>query len=263
MQVTALKTPIIQSKQALRPIIKAAIEKQFPAGLPEKSVVVVTSKIIAYEQGRLVPIKHQSEVDREAHLAEKHALVKQEADYYLPAQQSKYGLMMTISDATLTVNAGLDESNADEHYVLWPSNLYAEAKKIWRYLREDFGVKEVGVIITDSRSIPLRWGVVGMALASCGFRPLNNRIGDLDLFGRQIEMVQINVAEALAVAAVLEMGEVDEQTPLAVVNDAKMVEFMDRALNETEIAGLKIDPADDMYGPLLSSVDWQKGERKN
>lgn len=258
MQVIALKTPIIQPKQALRPIIKAAIAAQFPAGLPERSVVVVTSKIIAYEQGRLVPMK--SGLDREAERVVKHQLVRQEADLFLEPHTSKYDLMLTITDATLTVNAGIDESNAAEHYILWPKNLYAEAEKIWQNLREDFGVKEVGVIITDSRSIPLRWGVVGMALASCGFAPLNNHIGDQDLFGREIKMVQVNVAEALAVAAVLEMGEVAEQTPLAVVNDAKMLQFMERPLSKTEIAKLKIDPADDMYGPLLSKVDWQKGQ---
>jgi len=259
MQVLPLKTPIIQPKQALRPIIKAAIKAQFPSGLPERSVVVVTSKIIAYEQGRLVP--KESGLDLEAERAVKHQLVRQESDWYLEPQLSKYDLMMTITDATLTVNAGIDESNAAEHYVLWPKDLHAEASKIWTNLREDFDVQEVGVIITDSRSIPLRWGVVGMALASCGFAPLNNHIGDQDLFGREIEMVQVNVAEALAVAAVLEMGEVAEQSPLAVVTEAKMLKFMDRPPTEAEIAKLKIAPADDMYGPLLSSVDWQKGQR--
>ena len=250
MQVIALKTPIIQINQTLRPIINVAIENQFPNGLPERSVVIVTSKVIAYEQGRLI-----------SDSVEKHQLVRQEADWYLDPQVSKYDLMLTITNATLTVNAGIDESNAAEHYVLWPKNPYFVAEKIWQNLRKDFNVKEVGVIITDSRSIPLRWGVVGMALASCGFLPLNNHIGDKDLFGREIKMVQVNVSEALAVAAVLEMGEIDEQTPLAVITEAKMLQFMDRPLNEEEIAELKIDLADDMYGPLLNSVDWQKGER--
>ena len=56
MQVVALKTPIIKVKQRLRPIITATIRDRLPDALPERSVVVITSKIIAYEQGRLVPI---------------------------------------------------------------------------------------------------------------------------------------------------------------------------------------------------------------
>lgn len=264
MKVIALKTPMIEIGQKLRPIINQSIKENFPNGLPERSVVVVTSKIIAYEQGRLVPTlaaKEGREVSREEERERKHQLVRQEADYYLEPHSSKYDLMLSITEGTLIINAGIDESNADEHYVLWPKNLYGEAEKIWRNLREDFGVKEVGVIIPDSRSVPLRWGVVGMSLASCGFRPLNNRVGDKDLFGREIKMVQVNVAEALATAAVFEMGEVEEQTPLAVVTDSSMIEFMDRPLNDQELADLRIEAEDDMYGPLLTSVDWQKGQR--
>jgi len=264
MKVIALKTPMIAVGQELRPIINQSIKENFADGLPERSVLVVTSKIIAYEQGRLVPTlaaQQGREVSREEERAFKHELVSQESDYYLDPHSSKYDLMLTIAEATLMVNAGIDESNANDNYILWPKNLYAEAEKIWRNLREDFGVKEVGVIIPDSRSVPLRWGVVGMSLASCGFRPLNSRVGDEDLFGREIKMVQVNVAEALAVAAVLEMGEVDEQTPLALVTDSKMVEFMNRPLNDQELADLRIEIEDDMYGPLLTKANWQKGKR--
>jgi dihydrofolate synthase / folylpolyglutamate synthase len=263
MKVTALKTPMINVGQELRPIINAAIREQFSDGLPERSVLVITSKIIAYEQGRLIPTlaaETGGEVSREEERALKHQLVRQEADYYLEPHSSKYDLMLTITNATLMINAGIDESNANEHYVLWPKNLYAEAEKIWRNLREDFSVREVGVIIPDSRSVPLRWGVVGMSLASCGFRPLNDHVGDEDLFGREIKMVQVNVAEALATAAVFEMGEVAEQTPLALVTDSNMIKFMDRPLNKQELGELEIAIEDDMYGPLLTSVDWQKGK---
>ena len=264
MKVIALKTPMIKIGQELRPIINQSIKENFPEGLPERSVLVVTSKIIAYEQKRLVPslaAQKGREVSRDEERAFKHELVAQEADYYLDPHSSKYDLMLTIAEATLMVNAGIDESNANDNYVLWPKNLYAEAEKIWRNLREDFAVKEVGVIIPDSRSIPLRWGVVGTSLASCGFHPLNNRVGDKDLFGREIKMVQVNVAEALATAAVFEMGEVEERTPLALITDSKMIEFMDRPLNDQELADLRIEAEDDMYGPLLSSVNWQKGKR--
>jgi dihydrofolate synthase / folylpolyglutamate synthase len=263
MKVTALKTPMIGIGQELRPIINKAIRDKFENGLPERSVLVITSKIIAYEQGRLVPTlaaQTGKEVSREEERALKHQLVRQEADYYLEPYSSKYDLMLTITNATLMINAGIDESNADEHYVLWPKNLYAEAEKIWQNLREDFSVKEVGVIIPDSRSVPLRWGVVGMSLASCGFQVLNDFVGDEDLFGREIKMVQVNAAEALATAAVFEMGEVAEQTPLALVTDSKMIRFMDRPLNKQELAELEIEIKDDMYGPLLTSVDWQKGK---
>ncbi|HQL11194.1 MAG TPA: hypothetical protein PLR62_02245, partial [Candidatus Woesebacteria bacterium] len=91
MKVIALKTPMIKIGQQLRPIINQSIKENFPDGLPERSVLVVTSKIIAYEQGRLVPTlaaERGREVTREEERARKHQLVRQEADYYLDPHSS-------------------------------------------------------------------------------------------------------------------------------------------------------------------------------
>jgi F420-0:gamma-glutamyl ligase len=64
-------------------------------------------------------------------------------------------------------------------------------------LRKKHQLKNFGVITTDSRSFPLRWGVVGTTIAYCGFKGLNNHIGQRCLFGRKMKMEQVNVAEAL------------------------------------------------------------------
>jgi len=246
--------------------LKESIENSQFSTLPENSVLVVTSKIVSYCQNRLLAKQKSEEVgfSKEETRAEKHQIVRKEADYFLEPHSSKYNLMLTIKDQSLAVNAGLDESNAQmedgrEAFVLWPADLQETANQIWQFLREEFSVKNLGIIITDSRSIFLRWGVVGMAIASCGFKPLNDQRGVKDIFGREIHMVQENVAEALATAAVFEMGEVAEVQPLALVTEAKKVKFMDRPLNEAELAALSIEIEDDMYGPLLTAVDWQRG----
>ena len=251
MKVEALKTRIVSPGDNLFSFLEESIDS-----LEEKSVVVVTSKIISYCQERLIAKDGREE--------QKHQLVRQESDFYLEPHSSKYNLMLTIKGQSLSVNAGIDESNAQladgrEAFVLWPENLQETTYQIWQFLREKFKVKNLGVIVTDSRSIFLRWGVVGMAIASCGFKPLNDQRGVEDIFGREIKMVQENVAEALAVAAVFEMGEVAETKPLAIVTDIEKVEFMDRPLNEEELESLGIEKEDDMYGPLLTAVEWKKG----
>lgn len=247
MHIKAYQTPLVGPGDDILAVIKAAIPQ-----LAEKSVLVVTSKIISYAQKKLVP-KVTSD------LSEKHALVKSEADWFLPSSYSKYDIMLAIKQHTLTVNAGVDESNADGQYVLWPENLQASVNQIWQFCRENYQVKELGVIMTDSRTWPLRWGVIGTCLASCGFKQLTDYRGQLDLFGRQIHMVQINVAEAVAAAAVLEMGEVAERTPLAVVEQIQHIQFQDRPPSAAELAALQIETADDVYGPFLTSVNWEKG----
>lgn len=255
MKVQAIKTRIVNPGDDLFSSLEESIDN-----LEERSVVVITSKIISYCQDRLLAKDGSEE--------QKHDLVRREADYYLEPHSSKYNLMLTIKGQSLSVNAGLDESNAcladgSEAFVLWPENLQETANQIWQFLREKYAVKEVGVVITDSRSIFLRWGVVGMAIASCGFQPLNDQRGVKDIFGREIKMVQENVAEALAVAAVFEMGEVAETKPLAVVTDLDKVQFMDRPLNESELKALGIEKEDDMYGPLLTAVEWKRGKGKD
>ena len=250
MKITAIKTPIFKEREDLIAFIKANV-----LAVPEKSVLVVTSKIIGYAQGRLVA----KEADNSE---QKHQLVMAEADQYSPSSYSQYDMILAIKDHHLTVNAGIDESNANGKYVLWPENLQEVINEIWQLMRQHYKVKELGVIVTDSRTWPLRWGVVGTCLAHCGFKQLADFRGVKDLFGREIHSVQVNVAEGLASAAVLEMGEVAEQTPLALIENIKQIEFQNRVPTDQELADLKIKLEDDVYGPFLQSVPWVKNDQK-
>jgi len=248
MKITAFKTPIVKPGDNITQLIADSIPQ-----IPEKSVLVVTSKIISYAQNRLVPIKTGTK-------QEKHALIKQEADQHLPSSYSQYDIILAIKDGHLTANAGIDESNSSGHYVLWPENLQQVVNEIWQFAREHYQRKELGVIVTDSRTWPMRWGVVGTCLAHSGFKQLHDYRGKKDLFGREIKFVQLSIAEAIASFSVLEMGEVAEQTPLAIVEDIRQIEFQDHVPTKQELADLKIDMADDIYGSFLKSVPWIKGK---
>lgn len=253
MRITAIKTPLVEKNDDLKKIIADSLPS-----LPEKSVLVIASKIVAYSQGRLVP--KVPNLDPVAQRAEKHELVKKSADLYLDPSTSKYDLLVTITHQTIAVNAGVDESNAaDNSYVLWPEKMQETANDIWNFLRDHYGVKEVGVIFTDSKTVPLRWGVVGTYLVHSGFLALHNYIGKKDLFGREMLMEQVAVAESIATAAVLEMGEVAEQTPLAVVEDIRLIEFQPRVPTDQELKDLQITLQDDVYGPFLTKADWKPG----
>jgi dihydrofolate synthase / folylpolyglutamate synthase len=250
MKINAIKTPIVKAGDDLNKIIADSIPQ-----IPEKSVLVITSKIISYAQNRLVPIKTGTK-------QEKHSLVKREADQYLSASYSQHDLILTIKDGHLTINAGIDESNSSGSYVLWPENLQQSVNDIWQFARKHYQIKELGVITTDSRTWPLRCGVVGTCLAHCGFEQLVDYRGKKDLFGREIQFVQLNVAESIASAVVLEMGEVAEQTPLGLVGDISKIKFQDRVPTKQELTDLKIELEEDIYGPFLKSVPWVKGNKE-
>jgi putative folate metabolism gamma-glutamate ligase len=249
MQIISYRTPIVRPQDDLFELL----DSQLPQ-LSESTVVAVTSKIIGLCEGR---VRAKTTEDKR----EKHALVRQEADYYLDPQQSKYDLMLTVKNNILAVNAGIDESNADGQYVYWPADPQAAANAIWTWLRDKRQVNQVGVIITDSKTTPLLWGVTGVAIAHAGFKALHDLIGQPDLFGRLLKMEKVNVAQGLATAAVLVMGEAAEQTPLATITDIPGIEWQDRIPTGEELAALRIELADDAYAPILEKAHWQTGGR--
>lgn len=253
MKVVAIKTPIVHIGDDLFEILQKSLPK-----IQEKDVVVITSKIVALCERAVEPATDFSSKE------EKQRIVEKESEYFIDPHSSKYHMMLTVKHQVLAVNAGIDESNVEPgYYVLWPKDLQKSANEIWRWIRKTYGVKEVGVIISDSKTFPLKWGVIGVALSHCGFVALNDRRGKPDLFGRPMKMTQVNVAEPITVAAVFEMGETDESTPVAIVTEAPGVEFQDREPTEEELGKLTIELEDDVYAPILEKAVWKKGGSQN
>lgn len=245
MKVSAIKTHKVTFKDS---DLFKILDKYLPE-IKERSVLAITSKIIAICEGRMVRIEE----------ADKEDLIKKEADFYLPRHLSKYNFMLSIKDNIMIASAGIDESNADGYYILWPENSQKTANEIRQYLAKRFGLKNIGVVVTDSKTTPLRWGVTGAAIAHSGFNALNNYIGEPDIFGRKLEVTKVNIMDALAASAVLVMGEGKEQTPLALISDIPFVQFQPRNPTKKELEGLKISIEDDLYAPLLTAVKWKKG----
>lgn len=244
MRVQPIHThPITTTENNLLAILATYITQ-----VEEQSILAITSKIVSICQGRVVA--HEG-TDRQR-------LIEQEADFFLPPSESRYHVTLTLKDNILTPNAGIDESNADGHYVLWPHDPQAVANEVRAWLGNHFGVRQVGVLITDSNPVPLRWGVTGVAIAHSGFLALNDYAGRADLFGRKLRMTKANVANALAAAAVLVMGEGDEGTPLVLISELPFVQFQAHDPTEAELQALHIDVQDDLYAPLFAGVKWQK-----
>ncbi len=246
MKITAVKT----HKITLRDSDLFSILDAYLPRIKERSVLAITSKIIALCQGMVAdPKKHT-----------KDELAKKEAEYYLPRSLSQYNFMLTVKRGTFIASAGIDESNADNLYVLWPHDPQGVANRVRSHLRDRFHVKRVGVIITDSKTTPLRWGVTGVSIAHSGFQALHDYRGEKDLFQRRLKVTQANVMDGLAGAAVLAMGEGKEQTPLAVIEDIPFVKFQDRDPSKKDLELLRISLREDLYSPIVQHANWRKGE---
>lgn len=219
--------------------------------LKENSVVAVTSKVVAIGEGRCIPMDKIS----------KDQLAIKEADKYLPREASPGGwILHTIKNNLLIASSGVDESNGANYYILWPKDTQKSAKRIWQILRQKFKVKNLGVIITDSRLVPLRRGVVGIAIGFFGFKPLKDYRGKKDIFGREFKMETSNLPDSLATAAVLVMGEGLEQQPIAIISDIPQIEFINKQFKPQSLDdSFEIPQKEDMFYPFLSSVKWKKG----
>jgi putative folate metabolism gamma-glutamate ligase len=241
MKIETIKTQKVKIYEDLNKIITQNI-----SNLEERSIVVFTSKIISLSQGRVAK-KGANKVE----------LIKNEADYYLEGDRP-YGKILTIKDSIIIPDAGIDESNSDKQIVLWPQKPQETANEIRSFLKKAFELKEVGVIITDSKTTPLRWGTTGVAVAFSGFRALNDYIGKKDIFDREMEMTKANVLDGLAAAAVLTMGEGNEQTPIAVITDLPFVQFSDSDPSKQEIDSINIAITEDIYSPIIRIEEWKR-----
>lgn len=249
MKVKAIKTKKVESGDKLFNILDEFLPK-----LQEKDVVIVTSKIVSIAQGRIV--KDDGKTTKED-------LIKKYSQRYLPKHSMMHGIHLTITNNMFVVSAGIDQSNGKGDFILWPENVQEETNKIWEYLREKHGIKELGVVVTDSKLSPLRKGVTGAGISWCGFKPLRSYIGKPDIYGRLLHVEVLNIVDCIAAASVLEMGEAYEQTPLGIVSDIDQIEFLDRTPTKEEIAEMTISPEDDVFGALIKNTPWEKGEAES
>lgn len=248
MIVTAYKTGKITTRASLFPILD-----QYLPILAEGDIAVITSKIVSICQGRVVPNDGTTD---------KYERIRREADATIEdAKLKRWGVILTIKDDIVIPNAGIDESNGNGYFILWPKDIHKIAADIWQHFRTKHRLKRLGVIISDSHTTPLRWGTTGMGLAWAGFVALNNYIGQPDIFGRKLRVTKANVLDGLSAAAVLTMGEGNEQTPLAVIRDCTLVTFQDRPPTKDEIAALRISLGEDIFSPLLTAVRWKQKKK--
>ena len=201
-------------------------------------IVFITSKILAIHQGRCIPTKD----------TDKASLIKQEATYYLPYENKDgHHINLTITDNILIPAAGIDESNANNHYILWPKNTDLLCREIRNRICKRRGLTKLGIISTDSHTSPLRVGVTGITTGLSGVNPLQDIRGSKDIFNREMKITRINLIDPLTAMAVLLMGESSEQTPIVILRNYKNISFSPNA----SLADLKISPDTDIYGALL------------
>lgn len=240
MKVLGISMPLVKPGDNLQEMITKAVKRV--DGLQDGDVVVVSSKAVATAQGRVQELAKVRPSARARRIAAKSGqapefveLVLRESSHVLSVSK---GVILTIRDGLICANAGADISNAPPgHAVLMPAKPDRAAEELRRALVEKSGAK-IGVIIADSNVKPLRLGTIGQAIGVAGIEPVVDCRGQPDLYGRPLQITFRAIADQLATAAQIVMGEGDERMPVAVVREVK-VELVEKPKHSAKISPKK------------------------
>lgn len=213
-------------------------------------VVAISSKVLAIDEGACVPAGTRED---------KENLAKKLAERYVELPYvHKRKAIFTVTNSVLIRTAGIDESNGNGYFILWPKDPKKTAQKIKRAIEKKYKVTLAGVIITDSYSVPLRRGALGFALAWAGIHPTKDYRGKSDVFGRKLKVTLANIVDAIASASVLVMGEAGEATPVVIVRDLKNIQKEHKVKEDLDKFPVRME--DDIFSTFLLSQKWKKGD---
>lgn len=217
--------PAVRPGDALDRLVAQSLDAA-RIGLRNGDVVVFAQKVVSKAEGRLVdlrsvtPSPRAEEVARQVEkdprlveliLRESKRIVRQRRDVLVV--EHRLGFVMA--------NAGIDQSNVasvaeGEFALLLPEDPDASALRLRAALARSCGAR-TGVIINDSFGRPWRRGTAGVAIGCAGLPALRDLRGRPDLFGRTLRVTEIGLADEIAAAASLLMGQADEARPVVIV----------------------------------------------
>lgn len=200
--------------------------------LGDEMVVVLCQKIVSKAENRYVELATISPSPRAKELA---ALCEKDPCLVELVLRESSAVLRCVKDVLIVrhrlgfvvANAGIDQSNipnAAARVLLLPEDPDVSAAAIRTDLAQRLRVR-VGVIISDSFGRPWRLGVCGTAIGCAGLTALIDLRGKPDRFGRPLRVTQVAVADEIAAAATLVMGEADEGRPIVIVSGVALEYF--------------------------------------
>ncbi|MFH1366657.1 MAG: coenzyme F420-0:L-glutamate ligase [Patescibacteria group bacterium] len=223
MEIIPVKTPLIKPGEDLAPLFLKLLKNH---SLKNKDMVVISSKIIAISQNRLVKLNQIKPRPSAYALSRKYALTPEFCELVIRESDKIVGgvkkAILTLKNGMAVANAGIDLSNVKSGLaVLWPSKPAIYLDKLKKGLERRFKAK-IGLIAADSHCSPLRLGTRGVALAIAGFNGIIDERGKKDLFGKKMRITRVGLADELASAAASLMGERDQKVPIVIIRRAPL-----------------------------------------
>lgn len=231
--------PLIGKADNLAELICAFAKKQ-GTPLQNGDVVVITHVMISKAEGAIVNLDEvepsefaktvAKQMDKDPAMVE---VVLREAKSII--RMGNNSLITETTHGFFCANSGVDRSNVsgERNVALLPKNPDESAAQIREKVKALTGM-DVAVIISDTNGRPLRDGEINVAIGIAGFKPIRDRRGEKDLYGYTLRIKRTAIADELASAAELVIGQADEAIPAAIIRgydypkseDAKATELI-------------------------------------
>jgi coenzyme F420-0:L-glutamate ligase/coenzyme F420-1:gamma-L-glutamate ligase len=216
--------PLIRHGDRLADILVDALQAN-KLTLEDKDILVIAQKIVSKAEGRALNLAEVTPSARAAELAQRTEkdprlveLILQESKEVLRTRPGT--IIVEHRLGFVCANAGIDHSNVagpgdarEEWMLLLPRDPDRSAETLRREIESRTGSR-VGILIIDSHGRAWRNGTVGIAIGLSGLPGLHDLRGQPDLFGYPLRITQVGVADELAAAASLMMGQAAEGTPV-------------------------------------------------
>ena len=214
--------PLIKKGDSLAGLLCSATQKQ-GSPIQNGDIIVITHVAVSKAEGSIVnldkvepsefakTIAKQTEKDPalvEVVLRESKSIIRMRNNSLIT--ETKHGFFCA--------NSGVDRSNVpgERNVALLPKNPDRSAAQIREKIKALTGAN-VAVIISDTHGRPLRDGEINVAIGVAGFKPLRDRRGEKDLYGYTLRIKRTAIADELASAAELVIGQASEAIPAAII----------------------------------------------
>ncbi len=221
--------PIIKKGDDLAQLVLDATTKN---GNPvaDGDILVVCHVIVSRSEGRIIDLKtiepSQPAHNFAAYVGKDPRLVEVILGEARAVRRMGPGVLVTETrHGFVCANSGVDKSNVPGEDIVAPLPIDADAsaERIRRRIKELSG-RNIAVIVCDTHGRAHRDGEVNVAVGSSGLSVIRDRRGEKDLFGYELHIKRTAVADELAAAAELVIGQADEGVPAAIIRGYGYVE---------------------------------------
>lgn len=222
--------PLVKKGDNISDIIVSALKKQ-NISLKNQDIILIAETLISKSEGNIINLNDVNPSKKAISIAKKSKKNPNLVEVILNESNEIIAIgpdfiITETKHGFVCANAGIDESNVDQGLATpLPKNPDKSAHKIRNSLETQFE-KELAIIITDTQGRAFRNGAVGVAIGCSGISPIWERAGEKDLYEKELQTTEIAIADELAGASSLLMGQANEGIPVVIIRGFSSFDYL-------------------------------------